>query len=252
MACVCSQWEELRKGDETTAPYEQWLRRIVFQRKTLNPTADDLDAVKLCSKPDMTAKRFRRIKAFGNHFRVNDDRTETLDTYDCGVACLHEWVTEEGEVMKRHTVGEIMDILVLNYGKLFTPIILFRCTWIKATDNRGNPTYMRDRDGFLIVNYKHKEPKHRDPFIFPQQCIQIFFSDEGRREGWRVVMRKDSRSRRVVQDTEEDDIITTTTEPPGLSPPSVNNIPCHARSTVATELSDKENRLALAEYPEMM
>ena len=153
--------------------------------------------------------------------------------------------------MKKYTVGEITDILELDYGKLFTPIILFRCTWVKASDNRGNPTYMRDRDGFLIVNFRHKEPRHKDPFVFPEQCTQVFFSEERRRPGWQVVMRKDSRSRRVVQVLEDEEIITTSAEAPGLASPLVSNIPCNATAGVATELTDDENRLAIADYPDV-
>lgn len=196
----------------------------------------------------MTAKRFRKIKAFGNHYRVKDEKMESLKTYDSGVAVLHEWVTEKGEVMKKYTVGEINDILLLDYGKLFTPIILFKCNWVKAKDNRGNATYMRDRDGFLIVNAKHRVKKDEDPFVFPEQCTQVFFSDEKTRGGWKVVMRKQSRSRRVVQETQDDEIIITSLESPGLRPLIVSTIPEPRRSAFTTELSDEDNRLAMAAY----
>ena len=240
----------MQKEDDSIAPFEKWIRENIFRRNIVNPSGDDLDAVKLCSKPSMKAERFCRIKAFGNHYRVKDDRGETLDTYDCGVVCLHEWITEEGEVMKRYTVGEITDILRLDYGKLYTPIVLFKCSWVKDADNRGNPTYMRDRDGFLIVNFKHRERKDHDPFIFPEQCSQVFFSDERDRKGWKVVMRTESRSRRVMQEVQDEEIITTSVEAPGLKPPSIEHIPPPRGASSAMELTDEENRLAMSDLRE--
>jgi len=45
---------------------------------------------------------------------------------------------------------------------------------MKQLDNWGNPTYVRDDVGFLVVNFRHKVPKMLDPFIFPNQATQFF------------------------------------------------------------------------------
>src|SRR6202048_3736459 len=115
-------------------------------------------------------------------------------------------------------VGVLQDILKLDYGPLRTPIILFRCKWLKREDNRGNPTYVRDDAGFMVVNSRHKVPKMLDPFIFPSQATQVFFSNDFRKPGWKVVLRKEARSRREEQDT-SDVFITTSLEVEGMSAP---------------------------------
>ena len=56
--------------------------------------------------------------------------------------------------------------------------------------------YVRDDAGFLVVNWKHNVPKWEDPFIFPEQSTQVFYGDDDIREkGWKVVLRKEPRSR---------------------------------------------------------
>jgi hypothetical protein len=54
-----------------------------------------------------------------------------------------------------------------------------------------------------------------DPFIFPTQATQVFFSDDQKKPGWKVVLRKEARSKRKVVDT-ADIFITITSEASGL------------------------------------
>ena len=72
---------------------------------------------------------------------------------------------------------------------------------MKQRDNWWNPTYVRDDAGFLVVNFRHKVPKMSDPFIFPSQVTQVFWSSEAGRLGWRVVLAKEARARRHGQCT---------------------------------------------------
>jgi len=58
--------------------------------------------------------------------------------------------------MSIHYVRALKDILKLDYGSLSNPMILMRCEWMKKIDNQGNPTYIRDEAGFLVVNFCHK------------------------------------------------------------------------------------------------
>ena len=145
-------------------------------------------------------------------------------------------------------VGVLQDILKLDYGPLRTPVILFRCEWLKRDDNRGNPTYVRDDAGFMVVNSRHKVPKMSEPFIFPSQATQVFFSNDMRKPGWKVVLRKEARSKREEQDT-SDVFITTSLEVEGMSAPErVPPPPSNVSLVGAIELSDKDNLLAIAKF----
>ena len=116
------------------------------------------------------------MRAFGNHFRVEDSQSALLQTYNSGVTSIFEMPTTNSQSeISLNYVGGLQDILKLDYGPLQTPVILFQCEWFKREDNRGNPTYMRDDVGFMVVNARHKLPKMSEPFIVPSQATQVFF-----------------------------------------------------------------------------
>lgn len=174
---------------------------------------NSFDMVLLSSLPSTHATRFARMKAYGNHWRVENSRTLSMPNYDSGVAC----VTLDGDLDGGSVdhIGILKDIIKLDYGPLRTPIILFYCQWKKRYDNRGNSAYKRDSDGFLVVNFKQNAPKSVDPFVFPEQCTQVFYCDDTR-PGWKVVIPNETRSRRVENTSNKDFFISTTVEASGI------------------------------------
>ena len=118
-----------------------------------NPT--DMDQFLLSNKPAQRGTRYRRVLAFGNHFHVEDEHTIHLLSYNSGVASIFQQQSENGEESIVNYVGVLRDILELDYGTLSRRIIVMRCDWVKAHDSQGNPTYMRDETGFLLVNFRH-------------------------------------------------------------------------------------------------
>jgi hypothetical protein len=145
-------------------------------------------------------------------------------------------------------VGVLKDILKVDYGPMRQPVILLHCEWIKREDNRGNPTYVRDDAGFLVVNFRHKLRNMSDPFIFPSQGTQVFFSDDPEKAGWKVVLRKEPCARLEVVDT-SDVFITTSVETSGLTAPAhIPEPPSVAFLDGAVTLSVEEHLLASARY----
>ena len=208
----------------------------------------DMDRFLLSKKPAQRGTRYRRVLAFGNHFRVEDEHTTHLLSYNSGVASIFQQQSENGEESAVNYVGVLRDILDLDYGTLSRSIIMMRCDWVKAHDSRGNPTYMRDEAGFLLVNFRHTQPCMLDPFIFPSQATQVFFSDVAGRPSWRVVLRKEARARREVVDT-VDAFISTRVESTGLRAPNTFLDATHVVNLVgAIELTDEENLLAHGGY----
>jgi hypothetical protein len=85
-----------------------------------------------------------------------------------------------------------------------------------------------------------------DLFIFPTQATQVFFSDDQKKPGWKVVLRIEARSKHEVVNT-ADVFITTTSEASSLT--ISTEVPAHptTQSLVgAIELSAKDNLLATA------
>jgi hypothetical protein len=68
-----------------------------------------------------------RMKAFGNHYRVEDDTSRHLQTYDSGVASVFHVPLDDVRDVSVNYVGVVKDILKLDYGALHTPVILLRC-----------------------------------------------------------------------------------------------------------------------------
>lgn len=210
--------------------------------------AEDRDRLQLSRKPSQRATRYSRIKAFGNHFRVDDSNTVELKSYNSGVASVFEQPTENVVDESVNYVGVLKDILLLDYGGLSTQIILLRCEWIKPQDLRGNATYTRDEAGFLVVNFRHKLPRMVDPFIFPSQATQVFFSDIVDKPGWKVVLRKEARARREFVDKADAFISTTVESADMIAPSTLPNPPNAVNLVGAIELSDEDNLLAQNNY----
>jgi hypothetical protein len=164
------------------------------------------------------------MKAFGTHFQVDDLTTACLQTYDAGMASIFHIPIEDARELLINYVGILKVILKLDYGLLHTPVILMKCEWMKRFDNWGNHTYKRDEAGFLVVNFCQKLPRTANPFIFPSQATQVFFSNVPNKPSWKVVLRKEVCSKREVVDT-MDVFITTTLEASGLSIPT--EVPVH-------------------------
>lgn len=170
--CVydCRRWGAQREEDRSLPEFEDWISGALRSFPVDDAANVDVDTLLLSMKPAQKAMRYTKMKAFGNHFRVMDDTANRMQTFDSGIASVFDVPVEDQEDVSVNFVGVLKDILKLDYGLLRTPVILLRCEWLKRVDNRGNPTYVRDEAGFLVVNFRHKLPSMSDPFIFPSQA----------------------------------------------------------------------------------
>ncbi len=159
-----------------------WITNAVQKHRLVGGTFDDQDVVALSIPPSTKACNYKRIKAYGSHFRVDDQISVGCVTYDSGVASFfsHNNVDDNHHPSRQlQYVGILKDILQLDYRTISTPIVLFRCDWVRnASDNHANPTYKRDHVGFLMANFRHMLPKDIEPFVFPPQVQQVFYVDD--------------------------------------------------------------------------
>jgi hypothetical protein len=87
-----------------------------------------------------------------------------------------------------------------------------------------------------------------EPFIFPFQVTQVLFLDDLKQTSWKVVLRKEARSRIEVANI-EDVFMTTIVEAYGLSAPiGLFLAPNIASFIGAIELSEKDKLLAFAKF----
>lgn len=170
-----------------------------------------------------------------------------LRTYDNGIASVFETPTLDATNVFVNHIGVLKDIQKLNYGPMHTPIIIFRCEWMKMKDNWRNPTYVRDDVIFLTMNFQHKLPFMFEPFIFPSQVTHVFFFNDLKKLGWKVVLWKEICFRKKIIDIKYV-FITTIMEGGGLSAPIGSPPPPSFASLIGAKLSNKDNFLSFTKF----
>ena len=100
--------------------------------------------------------------------------------------------------------GLIEEILEFEFpGLPCKKIVLFKCLWFDPSvdGTRVHPQY-----GFQEINWKRRYKKN-DPFVFAQQCIQVYYTDYPgvcrSRADWRFVCKTRPRSRVEQRWTED-------------------------------------------------
>jgi hypothetical protein len=149
------------------------------------------------------------MKAYKNHYKVFiNTYGNTSATYDSGVASIfhqEQQSTEGTRLGVLQYVGILKDVILLNYGLISQPVILFKCDWVRnGLDTWGNATYKCDDDGFLLVNFRQLKTRVDEPYVFLAQVQQVFYAEDPNMAGWKVVLHKEPRSKRIlVSDSDE-------------------------------------------------
>jgi hypothetical protein len=107
MLSVTRKWEEMCKSNPNTAPFEEWVRNLPETEDVDVNEPEDFDKLLMCMKPSQRATRYQRMKAFGNHFRVEDDASVRMLTYDSGIASVFQVSTEDVTDVSINYVGAV-------------------------------------------------------------------------------------------------------------------------------------------------
>ena len=142
-------WKNESDEELSTPPFHDWIQNVI-QNSSLDVTdADARDCLLLATKPSQKAMRYTKMLSYGSHFHVDDGDTARFQTYNCRVASVFQVPSVDARDVSVHYVGVLKDILKLDYRPTHSPIVLFRCEWVKSHDNRGNATYVKDLLGFF-------------------------------------------------------------------------------------------------------
>ncbi len=180
-----------------------WVQAAVLNHIANGGKIEDMDVMQLSMNPHMNTSRYVKVRAYNNHYRVTtDNEATTMATYDSRVASIfqHPQATNEGTTLGSiQYVGVLKDIILLNYGPVSQPVVLFKCDWVTlGFDKWGNPTYRQDEDGFLLANFHNLKAEVTKPFVFPSQVQQVFYANEPNIAWWKVVLHKEVRSKCIV------------------------------------------------------
>jgi hypothetical protein len=70
--------------------FVDWVKGIIHGQQVDLGNPDGLDVELLRSKPSQVAMRYTRMKAYANHFRVEDLKNRLLQTFNSGIASMFE------------------------------------------------------------------------------------------------------------------------------------------------------------------
>ncbi len=127
-------------------------------------------------------------------------------------------------------------------------LYMYRCDWVKnEVDRQGRPTYKRDEDGFLLANFNALKANDDEPFVFPAQVQQVFYSEELNQPWWKVVLQKEPRSKRVVTEAWEEQTVIQDNAIGVEVPLEIPDVPHNMAMVGAIELCGTEAIMASTE-----
>jgi len=159
------------------------------------------DVINLSKLASLHATKYKSMWAFGNHLRVAAVESN-LRTCDSGVAATfhrpcRSSVGDTNPVSADiEYVGHVEEIVELDYGGLC--VVLLICSWVRANYHGNIALVKKDKWGFSIANFQRMIPLGPDSFAFPMNVDQVFFCVSVDEPGWKVILRKEVRGRRVV------------------------------------------------------
>jgi hypothetical protein len=131
----------------------------------------------------------------GRHFRIasRDVGKSTSDSYISAYF-------DVGHLEKREFIGQIHEIIKLNYDSVKP--ILIKAKWYpnKLTSGGESTTLLQDECGIQRVLAKDFIPDHllqHEPFVFPEHCNQVFLVPDPIHRHWKLVVDTEVRRHRA-------------------------------------------------------
>ncbi len=150
---LCYKKYELERASTTIhdIPTLVWITNMVWEHRLAGGTFDDHDVVALSIPPSTKTCNYKRIKAYGSDFRVDDETSVGCVSYDNKVASFfsHSNVDDNHHPSRQlQYVGVLKDILQLGTEQFPSPlfcsdVIRFKMLRIIVVIQHTNET-MRD------------------------------------------------------------------------------------------------------------
>lgn len=182
--------------DELSAPYPQFARWLYSHVRELKeegfPVSTELEC--LSCMPSEHVMSYKAMWAYGAHFVSSKETSAGYVTFDSGIAFI-----PPDDSASSIDVGIIRDIILVNYGDV--SCVLLEGSWIKSRD-QGRSVIKRDQYGFWTVLYNARDAPNENPYVYPAAISQVFFMEDPRNPEWRVVIKHEPRTRRIIGDRE--------------------------------------------------
>ncbi|KAH9324812.1 hypothetical protein KI387_004990, partial [Taxus chinensis] len=132
---------------------------------------------------------YKSMWAYGKHFRI-EKMDKLRCTFDCGISAYFDVVDSGNIETKTKYYGILEDIMELDF-RAFRKVI-FLVKWFSLIEKGNNRTiYMHD-NGFPMI--KTSDFMDTDePYVFPEQCEQIFIIQDMQNPNWSSVIEHNPR-----------------------------------------------------------
>lgn len=132
----------------------------------------DIELLRLSALPSRDAETYQQMWAYGNHYRVENERDNLgFVTQDYGIASI--FGAEEGRSAGVSMVGVLKEIIVVRYSAQRR--VVFRGSWIR--NDPGPRSSMKvDQYGFTVVRFNDRIPRNTEPYVLPATVRQVILS----------------------------------------------------------------------------
>ena len=134
------------------------------------------DLATMSRLPSPYVRHHNSMRAYGYHFRADDERGRAHVSFDAGVAAIITQTCRSSRAdmnpveAELQYIGVINDIVMVDYGHL--KFNVFKCSWIKP-QLEGIRTIKQDKDGFWSVKYNTRQVPATEPYIMPSHARQV-------------------------------------------------------------------------------
>lgn len=135
------------------------------------------DLRNLAQFPLTSVFEYKRMWAYGNHFRAEDITIgNTHEGYDSGVAAIVSTECQASTADRRLVqanlkyVGVLRNIIQVNYVSL--KVNVMECSWIRPNVT-GNATMKTDEHGFSLVKRDAFQGPRAEKYILPAHASQV-------------------------------------------------------------------------------
>jgi hypothetical protein len=150
--------------------FVDWLPQFMHQLVNAHGSNNvDIDLLRLSSLPSKDAETYTQMWAYGNHYRVVNERDELgFVTQDYGIASI--FGAEEGRSAGVTMVGILKEIIVVWYSAQRR--VIFRGSWIRNDPGPRASTRV-DQYGFTVVRFNDRIARDREPYVLPATVRQV-------------------------------------------------------------------------------
>ena len=181
----------------TIESFRHWLRPAVLLALEAGEVISQ-DVLDLSAGPSEKGRHYSAMWSRGRHFRIGRRDHASKTTSDSYISAYFEM----GRAGRLEFVGQIDSIIMLDYDTVKQTLIRGNWWQNNQTERRKSTTLVMDECGVnrvLAREFLNSHLQRHEPFIYPEDCNQVFLVDDRLHRQWKLVVDAEARRRRVFE-----------------------------------------------------